>query len=141
MLKNLKLEDDGYCFACGKKNPYGLKLSFIKSNSKVLSEFTPSDIHQGYKGVAHGGIISTLLDEAMIHAAVFEGFSPVTAELTIRFKQPLMIGETAIVEAEVVKYNPKLILTKAKLLRKTDQTVIAEANGKIAIKPVNGVLR
>ncbi len=134
MLKDVSLEDDGFCFACGKKNPYGLKLAFQRVDSKVVTEFTPSTIHQGYKGIAHGGIISTLLDEAMIHAAVKEGYCPITAELNIRFKKPLMVGETAVVEAEVIKHNSKLLLTKAKLLKKIDSSIIAEAIGKIAIK-------
>lgn len=134
MGNDLKLQDDGKCFVCGKDNPCGLRLAFTNKNGKVISEFTPSEIHQGYKDITHGGIISTVLDEAMIYAAVEDGIFPITAEIRVRFKKPLMTGDTVIIEAEVVKSNSRLIATHAKLTRKKDGCLIAEAYGKIAKK-------
>lgn len=131
MNDDLKLQDDDKCFVCGKENPHGLKLTFKNKDGKIISEFTPSKIHQGYKNITHGGIISSILDDAMVYAAVEEGILPITAEITVRFKKPLMIGETAIIEAEANKRNSKLVITHAKLIRKTDSALVAEASGKI----------
>jgi uncharacterized protein (TIGR00369 family) len=124
------LEDDHYCFACGEHNPSGLHLKFSCHNEKVVSEFTPEKVHQGYKDIVHGGIISTLLDEAMVKVAISQGMPAVTAEITVRFRNPLMVGEKTKVEATVVKMNRKIIETTA-VITKTDNTLIAEAHAKL----------
>lgn len=95
----MKLEDDHYCFACGTENPEGLHLSFEKGGRGVLALFTAEKRHQGYRDMVHGGIISTILDEAMAHAAIKAGHYPVTAEISVRFTSALMIGQKVQVEA------------------------------------------
>ncbi len=127
-MKNL--EDDHYCFVCGEKNPNGLHVRFSFQDGKVLAEFVPEKIHQGYKDIIHGGIISTLLDEAMVKAALMQGIPAITAEITVRFKNPLMSGEKAIVEATIIKMNKRIIETSANI-RKTDNTLIAEGHAKL----------
>ncbi len=127
----MKLEDDNYCFACGKENRCGLKLSFQYSDGRLTSEFIPSKIYQGYKDITHGGIITTVLDEVMIQAAIAEGITPVTAEINVRFKTPLMANEKTIAEAEIVKKSPRLIEARSHLLKTSDGTVIAEAQAKL----------
>lgn len=127
----MKLEDDSYCFACGKKNQCGLKLSFQYSNGRLTAEFIPSKLHQGYKDITHGGIITTVLDEAMIQAAIAEGIMPVTAEINVRFKMPLMIDERTVAEAKIIKIGTRLIEARARLLKKDDNTIIAEAQAKL----------
>lgn len=130
-MQSIKLEDDNYCFACGRENPCGLKLSFTYAGGKLTSEFTPSKVHQGYRDITHGGIVTTVLDEAMIQAAIAEGIKPVTAEINIRFRKPLMADEAAIVKAEITKRGAKLIEAYSCLLRKKDGAVIAEAHAKL----------
>ncbi|MCX8030995.1 MAG: PaaI family thioesterase [Thermodesulfovibrionales bacterium] len=134
MKDELVLIYDDTCFACGKNNHQGLKLEFLNRNGKILSQFTASSTYQGYKGIVHGGIICTLLDEAMVYAAIEEGSLPITAELTVRFKNPLKVGETALIEAEVTKKTSRLTLAQAKLTRKTDGELIASAMAKIIKK-------
>jgi uncharacterized protein (TIGR00369 family) len=124
------LEDDHYCFVCGEKNPSGLHLKFSLHDGKVLTEFIPQKIHQGYKDIIHGGLISTLLDEAMVKAALMHGMPAVTAEITVRFRNPLMTGEKTIVEAAISKMNKKIIETSA-IMKKIDNTIIAEAHAKL----------
>jgi len=102
-----KLEDDHHCFVCGEKNHYGLHLKFSIHEGKVLSEFVPQKVHQGYKDIVHGGIISTVLDEAMVKAAIMQGMPAVTVEIGVRFKNPFTVGEMAIVEATITKMNKK----------------------------------
>jgi uncharacterized protein (TIGR00369 family) len=125
-----KLEDDHHCFVCGEKNPHGLHLKFSLHEGKVSSEFIPQKIHQGYKDIVHGGIISTLLDEAMVKAALMQGIPAITAEITVRFRNPLMVGERAIIEATITNRNKRIIETSAKI-KKTDETLIAEGHAKL----------
>jgi hypothetical protein len=56
------------CFACGKDNPVGLKLKIVKDGDEARGEFTVSEFYQGWRGYVHGGIIFTILDEAMAYA-------------------------------------------------------------------------
>jgi len=124
------LEDDRYCFVCGEKNPAGLHLRFFLHEGKVFTEFIPLKIHQGYKDIVHGGLISTILDEAMVKTALMQGMSAVTAEITVRFRNPLFAGEKVIVEAAMLKTNRKIIEASA-VIKKTDETVIAEGTAKL----------
>ena len=124
------LEDDNYCFVCGEKNPYGLHIMFSAREGKVLSEFIPQKAYQGYKDIVHGGIISTLLDEAMVKAALMQGIPAVTAEITVRFRNPLLIWEQAFIEAIILKINKNIIETSA-IIKKLDNTLIAEGYAKL----------
>lgn len=124
------LEDDHYCFVCGEENPSGLHLKFTLLDDKVVSEFVLQKIFQGYKDIVHGGIISAILDEAMVKAARMQGKHAITAEITIRFKNPLMAGEKAVVEAYILRTNKKIIETAA-IIKKSDNTPVAEAHAKL----------
>jgi len=78
-----------YCFACGESNPIGLHLKFTKKDLLVEAVFSPSDFHQGYPNIVHGGIVTTLLDEAMAYALEFNGYRGLTVKLHVRFLKPL----------------------------------------------------
>jgi uncharacterized protein (TIGR00369 family) len=125
-----RLEDDHYCFICGENNPSGLQLKFSLLNGKVQTEFLSQKNHQGYKNIVHGGIISALLDETMVKASLLRGMPAVTAEITVRFKNPLMTGERSVVEAEITSTRKRIIETSA-VMRKSDGTLIAEAHAKL----------
>lgn len=129
-MKHIELDDDGYCFVCGGKNQSGLRLQFRTEDSRAVSEFVPQKIHQGFKDIVHGGIISTILDEAMVKAVLSCGIEAVTAEFTVRFKSPLFVGDKVFIEAEIKKMGSRLIETSA-WIKKNDDTVIAEASAKL----------
>lgn len=123
-------EDDGRCFVCGKNNKEGLGLDFVSREGKVTAEFTPKSEHQGFKDIVHGGIISAVLDEAMVKAVLFQGRTAVTAEMTVRFRASLAPGEKSVVEAEAADTAGRLIRASSRL-RKTDGSVVAEATAKL----------
>jgi acyl-coenzyme A thioesterase PaaI-like protein len=83
------------CFACGLENPVGLRLSFYSTGeAEVQAETVVPDHFQGYPGVAHGGIVAALLDEAAgrtVMAADPNHFT-VTARLDVRYRQPVPVG-------------------------------------------------
>ena len=114
------------CFACGKDNPIGLKLRFDWDGKTARADFTPSELHQGWSGIVHGGIITCLLDEAMSYASLFEKLNTVTARLQIRIKRPIQIGEPLSVTGNITKKTRRLVETKATLSLK-DGTPVAEA--------------
>ena len=124
------MTDDGYCFVCGPKNPIGLKLKFSFDGKTIKTEFIPRKEHQGYMNIVHGGIIATLLDEAMVKLAIEMGMPAVTAQIDIRLKKALRVGEKIIVTSEILK-NTKKILTAYAQAVTDDNVVIADAGGKL----------
>ena len=126
----MKLIDDGYCFVCGPKNPVGLKLKFRFDGKAIKTEFIPKKEHQGYLDIVHGGIISTLLDEAMVKLAIAMDMPAVTARMDIRLRKALAVGEKVMVEAEILKETRKTIDAYAKAVT-DDDVVVADAKGKL----------
>jgi acyl-coenzyme A thioesterase PaaI-like protein len=88
------------CFACGKKNPIGLKLCLYVENGRVVSEFIPREDLCGFSGILHGGIISSIIDEALWWAsAVGSGRLVVTKDLKLSYLRPVTIRKRYRVEA------------------------------------------
>jgi len=126
----MKLSDEGMCFACGPNNPIGLKLTFAFEDGKYVTRFTPRREHQGYTGVTHGGILSTLLDEVMARLVYTMNQRAVTAEMKIRLKKIVPAGEELVVSGWVVSESRKLIECAAEA-KDTSGDVVAEATGKM----------
>lgn len=132
----MKLNDDHFCFACGKNNPDGLQLKFEYPEPGVCrAEFVPPAKFQGWQGILHGGIVSTLLDEALAHAVGGAergggGSGAVTAELSVRFKKPVKIGETVILAGRVLSDKGRMVEAESEI---TDRqgNILASAAGKL----------
>jgi len=113
------------CFGCGKDNPCGLKLKFKWDGKQARAEFIPNKLHQGWADIIHGGIITTVLDEAMGYAAFYEGIRCVTSAMQTRFKRPLSVDEPTIVIASLTRNARRYIETEAKMTL-MDGTLVAE---------------
>ena len=131
----MDLVDGGVCFVCGKRNEEGLKLDFLlnKELMTVEASFSPGPKFQGFQGIIHGGIIATLLDEAMGKVAHLLGLKAVTASLEIKFRKPVKIKEKLFVKGEVTRITSRLVLAKA-TIKKEDGSIVAEASGKLLRK-------
>lgn len=129
---NYKLIGDDKCFVCGPNNPMGLKVPFEvdRGGKTIRCEFTPGSEYQGFQGITHGGIITTLLDEAMVKLAFELGISAVTASIEVRFLAPLMSGEKVHITATITRDQKKLIEAMAEATT-TSGKVIAKATGKL----------
>ncbi|MBA7707268.1 hypothetical protein ES703_116137 [subsurface metagenome] len=125
-------KESNMCFACGQKNPIGLKLNFDWDGKAARAEFTPNKFHQGWSGLVHGGIISCLLDEAMSYAALFEGVNSLTAKMQTRFRHPVRIDKPLIITASLTKKTRKLVEAKAEISLK-DSTLVADSTATLFI--------
>lgn len=123
MTRKDTFSDDKHCFACGAENPIGLKLKFDYHGSKVITEFTPHKIHQGFKNVVHGGIIATLLDEAMAHLCVANGFFGVTAKIEVKFKKPARVGEPLKVKADLLELKGRTLKAGAEVINQKGEVL------------------
>lgn len=129
----MEIENNDRCFVCGKQNPFGLQITpnISPDGSKVEIACTPPDHFQGWASVIHGGILSTLLDEAITYVGIASFDCPaVTAQLEIRFKSPAPTGKKLIVNAKRVK-NTKRLIEAAADITLEDGTLIADGSGKV----------
>ncbi|MDE3046139.1 MAG: PaaI family thioesterase [Verrucomicrobiota bacterium] len=130
----MDLIDDHYCFACGKDNPDGLRLDWKVEGLITTTQFIPPRKYQGWKGILHGGIVATLLDEAMTRLAGIISGGALTAEMTVRYVTPAPIGEVLFVRGEIVNQLRRLVEMKASIhLGEPTGPLIAHSTGK-AIK-------
>ncbi len=131
------LEDDHHCFVCGMHNPDGLRIQWKIDGFSTTAEFIPDRKYQGWKGMVHGGILATLLDEAMTRLASIVCGGALTAEMTVRFVSPARIGETLLIRGEIVNESRKIVEMKASLCDRSGK-IIAHATGK-AIKRLSSL--
>ena len=124
---------DEYCFACGEKNPIGLHLTFDFDGEKITTKKILPREFQGYDGTAHGGILSTMLDETMckfISAKYNE--RALTGRLEVRYKFPTPIEQELKITAWQENQR-KNIITMRSTVETVDGTITAEATAKFAV--------
>ena len=123
------------CFACGVGNPIGLGLKFNGQDGSVCAAFTPLPWHQGYDSLVHGGIIATILDEAMAHALLVNGIKGVTGKLMLRFRTPLPIGTPVLVTGRISAERGRIVETTAEIRSTSSGTSIAVAEAVFVVQP------
>ena len=102
------------CFVCGEDNPAGLKIQFhCEEDGDIVATWTPDSAWEGFRGIVHGGVVSTVLDEAMSKAVVATGSEALTAELRIRFRLPVRSGDSYVIRGRIVRRSKRLIETEA----------------------------
>ncbi|HEY5283720.1 MAG TPA: PaaI family thioesterase [Polyangia bacterium] len=122
------------CLVCGENNPNGLKLKFkVQPDGSVAAVFNCLPWLQSYPNVLHGGVISAILDSAMVNALFAIGIVAVTATLEVRFVAPTVTGRFAKVRAwtESSAAHP-LYLQRAELIQ--DGKVMVEAKAKFLVR-------
>lgn len=121
----MRLGVDDMCFACGKSNPIGLKLQFRFDGEDYVTEFEVKPEHQGWTGIAHGGLLATVLDEAMARLLWEKGLNAITGRLSVRYHRSLRVGEVVQVRARIAKQRSLGIETSAEAMR--DGELVADA--------------
>ena len=119
------------CFVCGEANPLGLNLRFETDGHLVRAKFLPRPEHAGFKGVVHGGIISTVLDEIMVWACAAQTRRfAFCAELNVRFLRPMPPGGEVLVSGELVANRKGRIFEAKATAGDTNGMEFANATGK-----------
>lgn len=117
---------------CGRNNKHGLHLDLfvIPDKGLVVADFIATPSHVGFEGLVHGGILSTVMDEAMTWAATWniKRFC-LCGELNVRFRQSVLVGQKVRVEAVVDFSRHKLVEPSCKLFDEFHK-LLATATGK-----------
>jgi len=125
------------CFGCGKDNAGGMHLEFVRDEAakRVIGEFALDERYQGAPGMAHGGVVAVVLDEALSKVSKFYGASAVTAMLNVEYLRPVRVGEKIRVEGWNERVEGRQ-LYHAGEIRDEKGRVLARAQGRfVAIDP------
>jgi acyl-coenzyme A thioesterase PaaI-like protein len=117
------------CFACGTLNTNGLGLTLHLEHERSWTELTLDRHFEGWEGIAHGGIVSTILDEVMAWSLVASDNWGVTARLAVEFRRPVPI-ETAIrADGWITRSRRRVVDTSARLVEIATGIELATATG------------
>ncbi len=129
----MQVEDSNDCFVCGDDNPNGMHASFSidYNNNSASCDYTIPSHFQGWHGIAHGGILATLLDETCVYACRPLAKEVVTAAINLRYKKPVPVATPLRISAEVCEQKKRYFVVSARI--EIDGVVHTEADAKVFI--------
>ena len=133
-ITNVSNEVHPNCIVCSLANARGLHLDFVSGDDGgITATFNYDEALEGYQGVMHGGVICSILDGAMTHCMFAQGKTAVTAQMSIRFRHPILIRQMATVSAHIEKSCHPLYVVKSEIVQ--DSEIRATATGKFLDQP------
>ena len=122
------------CFGCGGDNAGGMKLTFEQDNvnRRIVGRFVLGERYQGGGGFAHGGIIATVLDEAMGKVCRFRQVRAVTAELTVEYLKPVNVQREIVVEGRETEQKGRNLFMTGEIRNETGE-VLARGRGRFVV--------
>jgi uncharacterized protein (TIGR00369 family) len=115
------------CFACGTLNVHGMHLDLHAGSDRCWTELSLAPRFEGWEGIAHGGILCTILDEVMAWALVDHDVWGVTARMSIEFRRPVPIERPIRAEGRVVAVRRRLVTAEGVILDAADGTLLTRA--------------
>ena len=89
-----------HCFGCGPENETGLQLKFTlnEETNRFVCKFKLAPRFEGPPSHAHGGIIATILDEAMGKVSKLRNITAVTGQMAVTYLRPVPLNKPLITE-------------------------------------------
>jgi len=115
------------CFACGTLNVHGLHLDLHAGGDRCWTELSLDRRFEGWEGIAHGGILCTILDEVMAWALVDHDVWGVTARMNVEFRRPVRVERPIRAEGRVVEVRRRLVKAQGLILDPADGTVLSRS--------------
>jgi len=125
------------CFACGKNNPAGMRLKFAydQQHDCFVCRFRLGKRFTGPPGHGHGGIIATVLDEAMGKVNKLRHVVALTSQITVDYLKPVPLNKPLRVESRELRVRGRKHSNTAEILNQQGE-VLARGKGLfIAIDP------
>jgi len=126
-----------FCFACGENNPdgMGLRFRYDKRRKCFVCKVRLGKRYTGPPGHCHGGIIATILDEAMGKVNKLRQVVALTSEMTVNFLKPVPLNELLMVESRERSVRGRRHVNVAEILNRKGE-VLARGRGTfIAVDP------
>jgi acyl-coenzyme A thioesterase PaaI-like protein len=133
-LDSQQLDINGNCFACGQKNPYGLRMKVTYDGDLAVCRLRLTDHFQGWAEIAHGGIVCALLDEVMAYAVIRFLGQGVTIDMEAKFRMPVPLGQELLVSGRVTAHQGRRAETRAELRLAADNALLAQGKARWLLK-------
>jgi acyl-coenzyme A thioesterase PaaI-like protein len=117
------------CFACGTLNTNGLGLVLHLEHERSWTSLVLDSNFEGWEGIAHGGIVATILDEVMAWSLVASDNWGVTARLSVEFRRPVPTQTSIRADGWVIRARRRIVDTAARLLDTDTGLELATATG------------
>jgi acyl-coenzyme A thioesterase PaaI-like protein len=126
---------EGYnCFACGTENPIGLNLSFYRQGEYICSDISLEKDYEGWENMAHGGIVSTLLDEVMSWTVIyFRRIFFVTRRMKIKYIKPVPLYRLLTVKAKMIEGENRRLCKAKGLIQDEEKNTLVRGEATFAI--------
>jgi len=144
MSRNAHQEDDfksasrrRQCFGCGPDNPHGLHLEFELSESgkSYICEFSLGASFVGPPGHAHGGIIATILDEAMGKANKLKDRVAVTRRIQVEYLRPVPLHQPLVAEGRILRTRNRALYNRGEIRTKHGEVLARSSGTFLTIDP------
>lgn len=125
------------CFVCGLKNVNGLRVKFFNDGVKACrAEVTIDERFQGFPGIAHGGIVASLLDEILGRAGLSGNPDRLmyTAKLEVKYRQQVPLNQPLTLRGRIDKDRGRIVTASGELYD-ADGKALAEAVGTLMELP------
>src|SRR5713226_5588240 len=131
-----------YCFACGKDNADGMRLKFAfdRDRKHFVCRFRLGKRYTGPPGYCHGGIIATILDDAMSKLSKLRDVVAATSQLKIEYLRPVPLHAALQVESRGISKRGRRLIHAAEILDQKG-TVLARSRGTFVIIDPKRVFR
>src|SRR6266851_5557132 len=131
-----------YCFACGKDNADGMRLKFVfdRDRKHFVCRFRLGKRYTGPPGYCHGGIIATILDDAMSKLCKLHKGVAVTSKMTVEYIKPVPLYQPLRVESHELSKRGRRLIHAAEILDQK-RTVLARGRGTFVIIDPKRVFR
>ncbi len=128
----MEVHFDGHCFGCGQLNQEGLRLRFEPGpESSAAADYDVPERFQSWAGMAHGGIVALMLDEAVGWAAWHAGHPGVTGRLAVSYRRPMKLGEQVRIVGKVERVRRTLVYVTAFVENRHDHSRVADATATL----------
>ena len=126
-IRNPYLGKVGYnCFGCCPDNPIGLHMEFFEDGDDVISYWRPQDHYQGWVGVMHGGILSTICDEiaAWVVSRKLQT-AGVTSRLEVNYRHPVNVTDSQLtVRAHIKEQRRNIVIISVTIANSRDEVCV-----------------
>jgi len=127
-----------YCFGCGKNNPEGMKLRFTydKQRNSFVCQLRLGKRYTGPPRHCHGGIIATILDEAMGKVNKLRQVVALTKTMTVEYLRPVPLFKPLLVVGSEISVRGRVHINSAEILNDKNEVLARSRGTFIAIDPV-----
>jgi len=134
ILESIPKLEGHNCFACGTENPIGLNLSFYRQGEYICSDISLEKDYEGWENMAHGGIVSTLLDEVMSWTVIyFRRIFFVTRRMKIKYIKPVPLYRILTVKGKMIEGENRRLCKAKGLIQDEEKNTLVRGEATFAI--------